>query len=131
MCVFSDTAHLCTGCTETPFTGANGSRKLPLMDKPRDRIGTRVNLTLPPDVVAIIDRMGAVTGAGRASILREFICESAAGFAEIAHALELAQSKNVDAFKVLAKTIDKSVADSQQLSLDIKRTRRRMRRKSK
>lgn len=101
------------------------------MDKPRDRIGIRVNLTLPPEVVAIIDRMGAVTGAGRASILREFICESADGFADIATALEMAAAKNTDAFKVLAKTIDKTVSDSQQLSLDIKRTRRRMRRKSK
>lgn len=95
-----------------------------------DRTGIRVNLTLPVEVVAILDRMGAVTGAGRATILREFICESAPGFADIATALEMAQAKNVDAFKVLAKTIDKTVSDSQQLSLDIKRTRRRMRRKS-
>lgn len=131
MCGASDTAHLCQIGSNYPFTDPYGYRKLPSMDKPRDRVGTRVNLTLPDEVIAILDRMGAVTGAGRATILREFICESAEGFADIATALEMAQAKNVDAFKVLAKTIDKSVSDSQQLSLDMKRTRRRMRRKSK
>ena len=94
-----------------------------------DRAGTRVNLTLPDDVVAILDRIGAVTGAGRATILREFICEAAPGLTDIARGLEMASQKNLDAFKVLADTIDRSVADSQQLSLEIKRTRRRMRRK--
>lgn len=101
------------------------------MDKPRDRIGIRVNLTLPPELVAILDRIGAVTSAGRASILREFLIEAAPGFEDIARALELAQANNLDAFKVLTKTLDKTVADSQQLKLDIKGTRRRMRRKSK
>lgn len=92
--------------------------------------GPRVNLTLTDEAVAILDRIEAVTGAGRATILREFILEALPGIADIAHALELAQQKNVDAFKVLAKSIDKTVHDSQQLSLDIKKTRRAMRRKS-
>lgn len=100
------------------------------MNKPtRTPQGPRVNLTLTDEAVAILDRIGAVTGTGRATILREFILEALPGLVEIAQALELAQAKNMDAFSVLAKTIDKTVADAQQLSLDIKRSRRQMRRK--
>lgn len=91
--------------------------------------GPRVNLTLTDEAVATLDRIGAVTGAGRATVLREFILEAMPGIAEIARALELAQAKNMDAFKVLAKTIDNTVHESQQLSLNIKRTRRQMQRK--
>ncbi len=96
-----------------------------------DRTGTRINLTLPPDLVATLDRMSKVTSAGRASLIREFLIEAHAGLKEMADALDLAAANNADAFKMLAKTLDKSVSDSQQLSLDIKRTSRRMRRKSK
>ena len=100
------------------------------MKKPaRTPQGPRVNLTLTDEAIVILDRIGAVTGTGRATILREFILEALPGLSEIARALEMAQAKNMDAFKVLAKTIDQTVSDSQQLSLDIKRTRRQMRRK--
>lgn len=100
------------------------------MKKPaRTPQGPRVNLTLNDEAIEILDRIGAVTGTGRATILREFILEALPGLSEIARALEMAQAKNMDAFKVLAKTIDQTVSDSQQLSLDIKRTRRQMRRK--
>lgn len=99
------------------------------MSKPKDRTGTRVNLTLPPEVVATFDRMSAVTGAGRASIIREMLIESDSGMQEIATALEMASAKKLDGFKVLSKSIDDSIRQSQQLSLDIKRTSRRMRRK--
>lgn len=101
------------------------------MSQPADRTGIRVNLTLPLDVVATIDRMAKVTKAGRASIIREFLVEARPGLDDMAEALELAASKNMDAFKVLSKTLDASIEQSQQLSLDIKRTSRRMRRKSK
>ena len=98
---------------------------------PSDRTGIRVNLTLPEDLVATLDRMSAVTSAGKASIIREFLIEAHPGLRDMATALEMAAAKNADAFKLLAKTLDQSVHQSQQLSLDIKRTSRRMRRKSK
>lgn len=97
----------------------------------RTQQGPRVNLTLTPEAIEVLDRIEAVTGAGRATILREFILEALPGIAEMARALEMAKEKNMDAFKVMAKTIDQTVADSQQLSLDIKRTRRAMLRKTK
>lgn len=99
------------------------------MANPPDRAGIRVNLTLPLEVVATIDRMAKVTKAGRASIIREFLVEARPGLDEMAAALEMAASKNADAFKLLAKTLDNSITQSQQLSLDMKRTHRRMGRK--
>ena len=99
------------------------------MSQPSDRTGIRVNLTLPPEVVATIDRMAKVTKAGRASIIREFLVEATPGLQQMARALELAAEKNADAFKLLASTLDKSVNDAQQLSLEIKAQRRRIRRK--
>ena len=47
----------------------------------------------------------------------------------MARALEMAQDKNLDAFNVLAKTLDRTAHESQQLALDIRVTRRRMKRK--
>ena len=98
---------------------------------PPDRTGIRVNLTLPQDLVDTLERMSSVTGSGKASIIREFLIEAHPGLRDMATALEMAAAKNADAFKLLAKTLDQSVNQSQQLSLDIKRTSRRMRRKSK
>jgi hypothetical protein len=94
-----------------------------------DRTGIRVNLTLPATTVAVLDRIGAVTGAGRATLIREFLMEAESGFAEMAHALELAKANNLDAFKVLAKTIRNTSRDAEQLSLDIRARGRAMRRK--
>ena len=94
-------------------------------------VGKRVNLTLPHDLFAILSRMSAATNAGPASIIREFLIEAQPGLNDMATALEMAAAKNADAFKLLVKTLDQSVAQSQQLSLDIKRDSRRMRRKAK
>jgi hypothetical protein len=93
--------------------------------------GTRVNLTLPDSLIAVLDRIGAVTGAGRATLIREWLIEAEGGFTDIAKALELARDKNMDAFKVLADTMRQSANQSEQLELDIRKTRRAMLRKRK
>ena len=99
--------------------------------KSSDRIGIRINLTLPPEVVATLDRMGAVTGAGRASIIREWLIEGHPMFSQMADALEIASTKNLDAFSVMADAVKGVAHQADQLHLDIKRTSRAMRRKSK
>lgn len=97
-----------------------------------ERVGIRVNLTLPASTVAVLDRIGAVTGTGRATLVREFLTEAEAGFAEMARALEMAKNNNLDAFKVLAKTMREASQDAEQMSLEITSQRRRaMRRKKK
>lgn len=112
------------------FTPAHGYRNVCRM-KPSDRTGTRINLTLPAEVVATLDRMSAVTGAGRASIIREWLIEGHPMFSQMADALELAANKNLDAFSVMANAVKGVAGQADQLHLDIKRTSRAMRRKSK
>lgn len=105
------------------------SSSLPMPKPASDRAGVRINLTLTPPLVAILDRIGSVTGTGRATILREMLEESAPTFEQMARALELASQKKTDAFKVLTNALDTVSESSAQLSLDIKRTRRRAMRK--
>lgn len=93
-------------------------------------IGTRVNLTLPDELVVVLDRLGAVTGAGRATIIREWLTEAAPHLAHMAAVMEDASRGNVDAaLKVLGRTMDDVTGQAEQLSLDIKRDRRRAMRK--
>jgi hypothetical protein len=89
----------------------------------------RVNLTLPDDVIRVLDRMGKVTGAGRATIIREWLVEGAPMFAEMATAMELATQKNIDAFKIIGDTLGQLSSSAGQLSLDIKKKRRAAMRK--
>jgi predicted DNA-binding protein len=90
---------------------------------------TRVNLTLPDDVIAVLDRMSKVTGAGRATIVREWLIEASPQLGEFAKALELASKKNIDAFAVMAKVVNEASDQYDQLALNIKRDRRRAMRK--
>lgn len=90
---------------------------------------TRVNLTLPDDLVAVLDRLGKVTGAGRATIIREWLIEGTPLFAEIARAAELAAAKNVDALKVMGEVLRDASAQTEQLELEVKRARRSAMRK--
>ncbi len=88
-----------------------------------------MNLSLPPELVAVLDRISAVTNAGRASIIREWLVTGLPQWEQIAQALELATSRKLDAFKLLERTLDQTMEQAGQMKLDIKRTTRRMRRK--
>lgn len=93
-------------------------------------LGTRVNLTLPDEIVRVLDRLGAVTGAGRATIIREWLNEAAPQLAHMASVMEDASRGNVDAaLKVLGRTMENVAGQAEQLSLDIKRDRRAAMRK--
>ena len=90
---------------------------------------TRVNLTLPDDVISTLDRIAKATGTGRATIIREWLIEGAPQFREMARAIELAQKNNIDAFKVIGDTLSALSEQSGQMALDIKKTRRAAMRK--
>lgn len=94
-----------------------------------DRLGIRVNLTLTPELVATLDRISYRTSSGRATILREMLESALPTFVTMADALDLAADKKLDAFSMLAKAMDDTADQAGQLSLDIKRTRRRAMRK--
>lgn len=104
---------------------------LPQPTPARDRLGVRVNLTLTPELVRTLDRIHARTGTGRATMLREMLEANLATFVTMADALDLAAEKKLDAFSMLARTMDDLQETAGQLSLDIKRTRRRAMRKQK
>jgi predicted DNA-binding protein len=95
-------------------------------------IHTRVNLTLPDEVVAVLDRMGKHTGAGRATIVREWLIEGLPHFVMLADAMEMASRKNIDAFKVMSDTLKEMTSQADQMQLEIKSARRgAMRKKAK
>lgn len=89
----------------------------------------RVNLTLPDEVIQVLDRLGRVTGAGRATIIREWLIEGYPMFAEMARAAEMAHDKNIDALKVMGDVLRVTSAQADQLQLDIRTTRRAAMRK--
>jgi hypothetical protein len=93
------------------------------------RLGERVNLTLPPEVIAVLDRMAKVSGTGRATVVREWLTEAAPMLGEMATAMELASKKNIDAFKVVADTLNDLSNTSGQMALDIRAQRRKAMRK--
>ena len=90
--------------------------------------GIRVNLTLPPEVVGILDRIAKASHTGRATMVREVLIDGLPGLAQLATALELAQQKNLDGFKLMAKSIGALADEADQLKLEMQRTSRRMRR---
>jgi predicted DNA-binding protein len=95
-----------------------------------DRTGTRVNLTLSDEVIRVLDRIGKVTGTGRATMIREILDEAAPQLGEMARALEEAQRGNVDAaLRSIGSTVREVSDMGQQLDLEIKRDRRRAARK--
>ena len=94
-------------------------------------LNARVNLTLPPEVVDTLDRLGRVTGAGRATIIREWLIEGQPMFAEMAKAAELAAAKNMDALRVMGQVLREAGQQANQMELEIKRTHRAARRKRK
>ena len=103
----------------------------PLPKPTADRAGVRVNLTLTPELVGTLDRISDRTGTGRATLLREMLEMNLATFVTMADALDLAAEKKLDAFSLLARTMDDVQEQAGQLSLDIKRTRRRAMRRKK
>lgn len=101
------------------------------MNRPRPASDCiRVNLTLPPDCVAVLDRIGASTGAGRATIIRELVLEALPAFAEMARAIELAKAKDPAAIKAVSDMLASVASAGQEVIQDMKKSRRRaMRRK--
>lgn len=93
------------------------------------RVGTRVHLTLPDQVVEQLDRISAATGAGRARIVREWLVDAAPMLEGVADALELAKHNQDEALKRVGQVMAAVSETSSQMTLDIKATRRRERRK--
>lgn len=99
------------------------------MAKAPDRVGIRVNLTLPVHVVALLDRIAKLTGTGRATMIRDIFGSMVPELGQMAEALELAAEKKGDAYKVMGKALENVQREVDQLSLEIKTARRKSRQK--
>ena len=95
------------------------------------RLGTRVNLTLPHDTLAAVDRMANAGGVGRATLIRELLEGMVPTMLEMARATELAKAKNVEAFKVISDALRSTTAQADQMQLDIRKSKRAYQRKLK
>lgn len=90
---------------------------------------TRVALTLPDEVIFVLDRMAKLTGAGRATLIREWLIEGLPMFKELADSMEMASRQNIDAFKVMSESLEQASNLTGQLSLEMKKDRRAAMRK--
>ena len=92
---------------------------------------TRVALTLPDEVIAVLDRMGSLTGAGRATLIRQWLIDGLPMFEELADAMQMATEQNIDAFKVMADTLAEASGGFDGMAGDLrKRHRAAMRKRS-
>lgn len=93
-------------------------------------IGTRVNLTLPPELVGEIDRISAAINKPRARIIRSWLIEGMPIWKQVADALETVQENEAEGLKMIGSVLNVTGETAQQMSLDIKNTRRRLKRKN-
>lgn len=99
------------------------------MATPSDRTGTRINLTIPPETVAAIDRMCDASGVGRATFIRELLMGMEGHIIGLAESVELAKRNSIDAFGKMADTLRDVTNASQQLELEVRASRRAAMRK--
>lgn len=85
---------------------------------------TRVALSLPPEVLAVLDRLAAITGTGRATVLREWLLEGLPMFVQMADALEQAKAGQRDALELMANALQEAAGEVNQASLDLRENKR-------
>lgn len=95
------------------------------------RLGTRVNLTLPDEVISVIDRLSAASQHGRATVIRGLLEESVPQLAQLADALEKAQQNPFDSLKDIADLLRTSTAQAEQMELDIRKERKALMRRKR
>lgn len=93
-------------------------------------IGTRVNLTLPDSVMGTLDRYSSLTGKPRAQIIRHWLIEAMPVWEEVVKGLEAYKNDEAEGLKMLAKVLGQTGTTAIQMELNIKNTRRRMKRKN-
>lgn len=95
------------------------------------RTGVRVNLTLPPEVDVLLERIAKAAGTGKASFVREWLLSMAPQLADMARALEMAKEGQMDGLAVMAKSLRSAVKGGEQAELELRQVRAMARRKAK
>ncbi|WP_221444396.1 hypothetical protein, partial [Rhodanobacter sp. MP7CTX1] len=110
----------------SPLAGITGSRYGSPMAKaptPRDRVGGRVNLTLPPEVDLVLGRLAEAAGTGKASFVREWLVSMTPQLVQMAEALEAAKAGQMDSLSMMSKTLRGAVQGGQQAQLELTKLR--------
>lgn len=94
-----------------------------------DRTGVRVNLTLPPDLDAVLQRVADAAGTGKASFVRELLLGMVPQLVQSAEALEAARAGRADALTLMSKNLRSSVDAAEQAQLELGKVRRIMSKK--
>ena len=132
VCGFSDTAHLCQFGSNPPlavFTGYRYGASMAKAPTPRDRVGGRVNLTLPPEVDLVLGRLADAAGTGKASFVREWLVSMTPQLSQMAEALEAAKAGQMDSLSMMSKTLRGAVQGGQQAQLELTKLRAVVRKK--
>lgn len=94
------------------------------------RLGTRVNLTLPDEVIEALDALAAATESKRATVIRGWLETAVPVIWATAEAVESAKRDQVEGLKQVAALLGQASGMTGQMELEIKAVRRRaMRRK--
>lgn len=100
------------------------------MPQPDRRVGTRVNLTLPPEVDHVLTRLADAAGTGKASFVREWLVSMTPQLGQMADALEAAKAGQMDSLSMMSKTLRGAVQGGQQAQLELTKLRAVVRRKA-
>jgi hypothetical protein len=103
---------------------ASSKSKAPAKRAPRPQ-GPRVNLTLPPELDAVLSRMTALTGRGKASFVTQTLMGMLPALHQMVQAMELASAGNLDAYNVMASALRDATKQGEQAELELKSARRR------
>lgn len=95
------------------------------------RTGVRVNLTLPPELDHLLQRVADAAGTGKASFVREWLLSMQPALLDIAQALEAAKAGNVDGLTLMSKTMRRAIDQGKQAELELGKVRAIARKKSR
>jgi hypothetical protein len=87
------------------------------------RTGVRVNLTLPPELDRLLQRVADAAGTGKASFVREWLLGMQPMLLDVAHSLEAAKAGNLDGLAMMSKTLRRAVNEGQQAELELSKVR--------
>ena len=99
--------------------------------QPRSAQGPRVNLTLSPEMDALLGRIAAATGTGKASFVRQWLEQMRPQLVGLVEALEQVAEGNIDGLLTMQKAVRSAVQMGQQAELNLGKTRRVLRRRVK
>ena len=95
------------------------------------RLGTRVHLTLPDEVIEALDALAAATDSKRATVIRGWLETAVPVIWATAEAVETAKRDQAEGLKRVAALLGEASGMTGQMELEIKSVRRRVMRRNR